>query len=225
MRGLEHPNPFNFNSMSEQNAGPYGNSVLMNEIHTMFPAFLYDNEQFRTVNDVFTYVNRQLDDRYNTFNSHRSAYRRRNPRTPVINRRAVPQAQQAPRRGQRPYNYREPVHHSPPYLATPSPPPRSQNDLLANLFAAVLVEPGLVPANFNEPVLIIPTTQQIETGTTVTRTLMNIESPCAVCQDSMVSGNSVRRLNRCNHIFHTACIDTWFQRNVHCPVCRHDIRE
>jgi hypothetical protein len=41
----------------------------------------------------------------------------------------------------------------------------------------------------------------------------------------MSAGHSVRRLNRCGHTFHTTCIDTWFQRNVHCPVCRHDIRE
>jgi hypothetical protein len=210
--------------MSEQNARPYGNSLLMNEIHTMFPAFLYDNEQFHTVNDVFNYVNRQLDDRYNTFNSHRSTYRRRNPRTP-IHRRPMPQARQAPRRSQRPYNQSEHIQQSPPYLATHSPPTRSHNDLLANLFAAVLVDPGLVPTSFNDPVLVIPSTQQIATGTTVATAVMNLESPCAVCQDSMVSGNSVRRLNRCTHTFHTACIDTWFQRNVHCPVCRHDIRE
>jgi hypothetical protein len=31
-------------------------------------------------------------------------------------------------------------------------------------------------------------------------------------------------MNVCHHTFHKSCIDTWFQENVHCPVCRHDIR-
>jgi hypothetical protein len=26
-------------------------------------------------------------------------------------------------------------------------------------------------------------------------------------------------------MFHQTCIDAWFERNVRCPMCRHDIRE
>ena len=47
---------------------------------------------------------------------------------------------------------------------------------------------------------------------------------CAICQDVIEINQSVRRLTHCNHYFHEICIDTWFQRNVHCPTCRHDIR-
>jgi hypothetical protein len=34
-----------------------------------------------------------------------------------------------------------------------------------------------------------------------------------------------RKLNRCGHLFHAACVDNWFARNAHCPVCRADIRD
>ena len=35
---------------------------------------------------------------------------------------------------------------------------------------------------------------------------------------------SWRKLNQCGHLFHAGCVDNWFARNVHCPVCRADIR-
>ena len=38
-------------------------------------------------------------------------------------------------------------------------------------------------------------------------------------------GEQVRTLTHCGHRFHVLCIDNWFQRNVHCPLCRHDIRD
>jgi hypothetical protein len=48
---------------------------------------------------------------------------------------------------------------------------------------------------------------------------------CAICQDPMEPGSNACSLNACDHRFHPGCINTWFQRDVHCPVCRHDIRE
>ena len=48
------------------------------------------------------------------------------------------------------------------------------------------------------------------------------DSVCAVCQDR---GDATpwRRLN-CGHMYHRQCIDTWFNQNVVCPVCRADVR-
>lgn len=55
---------------------------------------------------------------------------------------------------------------------------------------------------------------------------------CPVCQDNSApsSPNSTpqpawRKLNACGHTFHRNCVDRWFARNVHCPVCRADIRD
>lgn len=80
-------------------------------------------------------------------------------------------------------------------------------------------------ANFMEPVIVRPTQQQIQANTT-SSTLSEASSDiCAICQDTYSAGANQRTINACHHKFHSQCIDTWFQRNVHCPVCRHDIRE
>jgi hypothetical protein len=75
-----------------------------------------------------------------------------------------------------------------------------------------------------EPVVIRPTPAQINTATAI-EVVDAEDDVCAICQDTMELGSNARALNACDHRFHVGCIDTWFQRNVHCPICRHDIRE
>ena len=74
-----------------------------------------------------------------------------------------------------------------------------------------------------QPVIVRPTQEQITAGSQIL-TLTETE-PCSICQDSITVSQSARKLNVCQHVFHQECIDTWFNRNVHCPICRHDIRE
>jgi hypothetical protein len=81
---------------------------------------------------------------------------------------------------------------------------------------------GLAP-DFMEPVVVRPTTEQIEAGTSM-EIVDAQDEMCAICQDSMPAGSQARCLNACDHRFHPGCIDTWFQRDVRCPTCRHDIR-
>lgn len=81
-----------------------------------------------------------------------------------------------------------------------------------------LTMPNMV-GNFLDPVTVAPTTAQIN------RSLENTESTtssCAVCQDAISSGAC--RIRQCGHVYHRACIVTWFSTSVHCPVCRYDIR-
>jgi len=77
----------------------------------------------------------------------------------------------------------------------------------------------------DQNVVVAPTTQQIELASSVENVSSTLEDNCTICQDAMEDGQQVRRLSHCHHVFHKSCIDTWFQRNVHCPTCRHDIRE
>jgi hypothetical protein len=77
-----------------------------------------------------------------------------------------------------------------------------------------------VPANFNDPVPVLPTEEQIENSL---ESIDSTNSNCAICQDSIVSGAC--RIRQCGHVYHRSCISTWFGMNVRCPVCRHDIRE
>ena len=81
---------------------------------------------------------------------------------------------------------------------------------------------------FSEPVPVRPTAAQINAATTEETVADGDEDEdlvCAICQDDIAVGTTMRTINHCEHSFHKTCIDTWFAQNVHCPVCRHDIRE
>lgn len=74
-----------------------------------------------------------------------------------------------------------------------------------------------------EDVVVSATEQEIEAGST--RSFPEAETVCSICQDNIGTNEMGRKLTHCGHTFHIRCIDTWFSRNVHCPICRHDIRE
>jgi hypothetical protein len=80
-------------------------------------------------------------------------------------------------------------------------------------------------STFMDPVVVHPTREQIAAATEVAVLEEALEGTCAICQDRMEARNPVRKIRACNHSFHTECIDTWFERSVSCPVCRHDIRD
>jgi hypothetical protein len=75
-----------------------------------------------------------------------------------------------------------------------------------------------------EPVPVRPSASVLEQATTVSVLASSSDNNCTVCQDTMEQGATVRKINACTHTFHRTCIDTWFQTNVHCPTCRHDVR-
>ena len=85
-----------------------------------------------------------------------------------------------------------------------------------------------LPVNLHElleDVPVIPTEEHLRNNTSVSRLTEDIPDNCAICQDPLATNQDIRTLNHCEHIFHKQCIDTWFQRNIHCPCCRHDVRE
>lgn len=43
---------------------------------------------------------------------------------------------------------------------------------------------------------------------------------CAVCLSEFEPGEPGRVLPKCNHSFHTDCIDMWFHSHATCPLCR-----
>ncbi|XP_061369347.1 RING-H2 finger protein ATL2-like [Gastrolobium bilobum] len=43
---------------------------------------------------------------------------------------------------------------------------------------------------------------------------------CAVCLSEFEAGETGRVLPKCNHSFHTECIDMWFHSHSTCPLCR-----
>jgi hypothetical protein len=48
---------------------------------------------------------------------------------------------------------------------------------------------------------------------------------CPICLDEFADGQQVCQIIHCGHIFKRSELLLWFQRNVHCPVCRHDLRD
>ena len=75
---------------------------------------------------------------------------------------------------------------------------------------------------FFQPVVVRPTQEQLDSFTI----LGSVDNEtCAICQEQLTADQEGRKLNACGHWFHRSCIDIWFERDVHCPVCRHDIRE
>jgi hypothetical protein len=79
--------------------------------------------------------------------------------------------------------------------------------------------------NSMENVVVRPTQDQITNATSILTIGDISDSTCTVCQEQIDSDVPVRRINLCQHQFHKACIDRWFERSVFCPMCRQDIRD
>lgn len=98
---------------------------------------------------------------------------------------------------------------------------------LVNLLGGFAPIPGVTNYRGQQPlfddVVVTPTQEQIDA--TTTRIFPTADTPCSICQDTIASNQMARQLNHCKHMFHISCIDEWFARDVHCPVCRHDIRD
>ncbi|MGH0183224.1 UNVERIFIED_CONTAM: hypothetical protein FKN15_011504 [Acipenser sinensis] len=50
--------------------------------------------------------------------------------------------------------------------------------------------------------------------------LQATDNVCIICREEMLTG--AKRLP-CNHIFHSSCLRSWFQRQQTCPTCRMDV--
>ena len=82
--------------------------------------------------------------------------------------------------------------------------------------------PNTLPPGWNDPVVIHATSEQISAATESTSPDDDAGN-CAICQENLTG--TVTRIRHCRHSFHPNCISEWFTRSVHCPNCRHDIRE
>jgi hypothetical protein len=80
---------------------------------------------------------------------------------------------------------------------------------------------------FFDPVIIYPTTSQIETATrrVLYRDIATpINNSCPISMENFNDNETVTIIRHCGHIFNIDELATWFQSNCRCPVCRYDIR-
>lgn len=79
-----------------------------------------------------------------------------------------------------------------------------------------------------EDVIVRLTTEQINLATeglVYSNDMIFINTQCPISLDEFSEGELVRRISHCGHTFREAAINRWFETNVRCPVCRHDIRD
>ncbi len=194
----------------------YYNNTLLDDLHNNFPALLYDHGRFQNIQQVFSYIRSEMNNRYNLYSNAVHSYRNRhfNPPTPIIS------------------------FQNPNPIVTPPPEDISQTELqTANLLLSLLggssaTMPRLSTriiqspqdrwTSFRQPVVVRPSNEVLQQNTEITNGVTG--QNCSVCQDSIISTDTCRRLNSCQHVFHRTCIDEWFERSVFCPVCRHDVR-
>lgn len=218
---------------------------LLDDLHNFFPALLYDQARFQTVQDVLSYIRFQTSEHFNLYRRGMEAHFAA----------AAPPAPPAPRVAATPFPLqvggRSMGAAGTPLetlfrrgAAAPAPPTTvdiitetlmGDDQSVMNLFGGllglgglgnrtVLASPPGGGPGFMEPVVVRPTREQIEAGSAIE--IVDAENEvCAICQDELSAGSQARSLVACDHRFHIGCIDTWFERNVRCPVCRHDIRE
>jgi hypothetical protein len=88
---------------------------------------------------------------------------------------------------------------------------------IQNLFAE-----GLLNLAFRD-VAVRPSEAQIAAASRILQhDEMREDEDCAVCQAHGPA--QPWRVLHCRHAYHQSCIDEWFNINVHCPICRRDIR-
>ncbi|KAG2328307.1 hypothetical protein Bca4012_037353 [Brassica carinata] len=46
---------------------------------------------------------------------------------------------------------------------------------------------------------------------------------CSICFEEYEDEHEIIRLNKCGHIFHRFCIDSWLARHRSCPNCRRSV--
>jgi len=191
-------------------------SPILDEIHNYFPDILYAPERFSTVAEVLLYVRRQTRERFDLFSRGMREYNENRQRTQVV---STP-----PPRVSVVFDESYATSQSATDLLTAV----FGSSILNGLLRAPLVSPiqqvMRMPPGFTEPVIIRPTAEQIQSATAI-EIVDSENDSCSICQDIMPCGTQVLSIHACSHRFHPACIQTWFQSNVVCPNCRHDIRQ
>lgn len=237
--------------MHSTSHGPYG-IQLLDDLHNYFPAILYNTERFSSVRSILEYIQTCTRERFDIFTNNSNHYMNTVPQQNRndnyrnwFNATASQQQQQQSRANPartstnfnnvnrqnnratnaNVYQYTFPSESLYTFSTTDTAANDRDTQLLTSilgLFASPTLAGG---ASFLDPIPVYPTITQINQASIV-RTSNNSDSEnnCSICRENFIDGEELRCLNNCSHTFHKVCIDQWFRTNVHCPICRDDIR-
>lgn len=178
---------------------------FLDDLHNYFPAILYEPGRFQSVPQLLQYIRHQTAQRFNLFTYGSMLY------------------EEGQNQHQPPITARSHIHQQ-GHLHRFDPEELSISNMLFNMLGSSINPATLAQTRrFMQPVVVSPSQQALQTNTEIITDISG--SICTICQDSILMGENCRRLIPCRHVYHRTCIDTWFQTNVHCPTCRHDIRE
>ena len=180
----------------------------INEISGLSPRRTYNETPYNTNRHQHQHQNRQYNQ--NTYNNRRN-HQNRNQHvnqsveipSPSSNSRVV---------------YIEGV----PYLLDLTNFMRLRNSNTNNADAANLWR------SFYDNITVAPTRTQIENSTRIlqfTEITDPINNSCPITLERFDENSNVTQILQCGHIFTPSGIESWFQTNVRCPVCRYDIRD
>lgn len=208
---------------------------LLDDLHNFFPAVLYEPERFQSVQDLLMYISSQTRNRFNLFNRGMNRYQNINSTIGSAAPRTTTIPPTIPQRSNRTISMMFPqfdivteTFDLSPFLSSAMLNTTSTRYDPTTIIRELLNLNRIVRADALEPVIVAPTEQQLSSATTtgeITDTNIVIDQICSICQENYSAGQTTRKINFCNHLFHKDCVDPWFRSHVHCPVCRHDIRE
>jgi hypothetical protein len=119
------------------------------------------------------------------------------------------------------YDYTDPINPN-TYLE-----PRTNTSPLRTSTLRTNAITDLLSTFLASTVPIRPTAEQIDAATTLicySDIVDPIASNCAISLEPFLPTDMVRQINHCKHLFLPDQFRQWFQNNVRCPVCRHDLR-
>ena len=172
-----------------------------------------------------------LNQNITLYNNNMNLYLRIVQETMQLNRREP----QPPTYGDTDVHIRPPPPSIPPYntnRANSAQPNRYNNHIWSDLFTGRRNNAGQGDVFINplQNVIVRPTVAEIEQSTENVEYRNDISDNfinqrCPISLDDFQTGDRVRRITHCGHTFNEVSFQSWFQRNVRCPVCRFDIRE
>lgn len=236
-------NPRNYESL-------YG-SPLIDELHNFFPEFMYDEQIFGA--EPYMWMRHRLSTLFpQTFVRQRTLYNiyQATPRRTEYETWRFSAFPSVGLRG--PARFSNPVRREPTLIepvVRVRIPARTQeqvdfsllNTTLTNLLNSALADETMtITPNNNDilrmlygtagmpPMVDVPVTATNDViaihSEIINRDAVPADTNCAICQERNHETETVWRKLNCSHYFHRTCVDRWFSSNVHCPVCRYDIR-